>query len=63
MVESPEQLEAILEVVPYPCIIRPAYTLGGTGGGIANTREELWETGNKGLKLSMRSQIMVERSL
>ncbi|MFN8218805.1 MAG: carbamoyl-phosphate synthase large subunit [Fimbriimonadales bacterium] len=63
IVESPEQLEAILEVVPYPCIIRPAYTLGGTGGGIANTREELWETGNKGLKLSMRSQIMVERSL
>ena len=63
IVESPEQLEAILDVVPYPCIIRPAYTLGGTGGGIANTREELWETGNKGLKLSMRSQIMVERSL
>ena len=37
--------------------------VGGTGGGIANTREELWEIGNKGLKLSMRSQIMVERSL
>jgi len=63
IIESPEQLEAILDVVPYPCIIRPAYTLGGTGGGIANTREELWETGQKGLKLSLRSQIMVERSL
>lgn len=63
IIETPEQLEAILDVVPYPCIIRPAYTLGGTGGGIANTREELWETGQKGLKLSMRSQIMVERSL
>jgi carbamoyl-phosphate synthase large subunit len=63
IIESVEQLQAVLDEVPYPCIIRPAYTLGGTGGGIANTREELWETGQKGLKLSMRSQIMVERSL
>jgi carbamoyl-phosphate synthase large subunit len=63
IIESEEELQAVLDVVPYPCIIRPAYTLGGTGGGIADTREELWETGRKGLKLSMRSQIMVERSL
>lgn len=63
IVTTEDELEAILGEVPYPCIIRPAYTLGGTGGGIANTREELWETGRKGLKLSMRSQIMVERSL
>ena len=63
IVENEEELQAILDVVPYPCIIRPAYTLGGTGGGIADTREELWETGRKGLKLSLRSQIMVERSL
>ncbi|MBX3110407.1 MAG: carbamoyl-phosphate synthase large subunit [Fimbriimonadaceae bacterium] len=63
IVESEADLEAILDVVPYPCIIRPAYTLGGTGGGIANNRDELWETGRKGLKLSMRSQLMVERSL
>lgn len=63
IINNPDELEAILDKVPYPCIIRPAYTLGGTGGGIANTREELWEIGNKGLKLSMRSQVMVERSL
>ncbi len=63
IITSNEELEAALDVVPYPCIIRPAYTLGGTGGGIANSREELWEVGQKGLKLSMRSQIMVERSL
>jgi carbamoyl-phosphate synthase large subunit len=63
IITTDAELEAILDVVPYPCIIRPAYTLGGTGGGIANTREELRETGRKGLKLSMRSQIMVERSL
>jgi carbamoyl-phosphate synthase large subunit len=63
IVTTEAELEAVLDLVPYPCIIRPAYTLGGTGGGIADTREELWETGRKGLKLSMRSQIMVERSL
>ncbi len=63
IIESPEQLEAVLGLVPYPCIIRPAYTLGGTGGGIAHSPAELLEIGNKGLKLSMRSQIMVERSL
>jgi carbamoyl-phosphate synthase large subunit len=63
IIQSEDDLAAILDVVPYPCIIRPAYTLGGTGGGIAHDRDELWETGRKGLKLSMRSQIMVERSL
>jgi carbamoyl-phosphate synthase large subunit len=63
IIQTEAELQAVLDVVPYPCIIRPAYTLGGTGGGIATTREELWETGRKGLKLSMRSQIMVERSL
>lgn len=63
IVENPTQLEELLDFAPYPCIVRPAYTLGGTGGGIANTREELWDIGNNGLKLSLRSQIMVERSL
>lgn len=74
IVESPADLERLLgEKVPdengrlidfpYPRIVRPAYTLGGTGGGIANTPDELWEIGSKGLKLSMRSQIMIERSL
>lgn len=63
IVESEDDLTRVLDEVPYPCIVRPAYTLGGTGGGVANTREELWEIGRKGLKLSMRSQLMVERSL
>jgi len=63
IIETPEQLKELLPNAPYPCIIRPAYTLGGTGGGIANSPEELWEIGNTGLKLSMRSQVMVERSL
>ena len=63
IVESEDDLKAVLDVVPYPCIIRPAYTLGGTGGGVAYSQEELWEIGRKGLKLSMRSQLMIERSL
>ena len=63
IIRSENELDTILDVAPYPCIIRPAYTLGGTGGGVANAREELWEIGRKGLKLSMRSMIMVERSL
>ncbi len=63
IVESEDDLSAILDVVPYPCIVRPAYTLGGTGGGIAADKDALWEIGRKGLKLSMRSQLMIERSL
>src|SRR5688572_20155940 len=63
IIETLEQLEELTKVAPYPCIIRPAYTLGGTGGGVANTPEELLEIGKLGLMLSMRSQVMVERSL
>ena len=63
IIENLEQLAEVLDIAPYPCIVRPAYTLGGTGGGIANTREELLEIGTRGLHLSMRSQVMVERSL
>ncbi len=48
---------------PWPLIVRPAYTLGGTGGGIARTPAQLVEIGTRGLKLSPRSQVMVERYL
>lgn len=63
IVESLSALRRVAEIAPYPCIVRPAYTLGGTGGGIAHSREELLEIGARGLELSMRSQILVERSL
>jgi carbamoyl-phosphate synthase large subunit len=63
IVESIGELRRVAEIVPYPCIVRPAYTLGGTGGGIAHTPDELLEIGARGLELSMRSQILVERSL
>lgn len=47
----------------WPLIVRPAYTLGGTGGGIAYNEEQLYEIGKRGLSLSMRHQVMVERYL
>ena len=46
-----------------PLVVRPAYTLGGTGGGIANTREQFEEIVSNGLTLSPISQVLLERSL
>ncbi len=63
IVESVGELKRVAEIAPYPCIVRPAYTLGGTGGGVAHTPDELLEIGRRGLELSMRHQILVERSL
>jgi len=47
----------------YPLIIRPAFTLGGTGGGIAYNRDELEEISKRGLDLSPVSEILIEESL
>ena len=63
IVESIGELRRVAERVPYPCIVRPAYTLGGTGGGIAHNPDELLDIGARGLELSMRHQVLVERSL
>ncbi|MDO8589438.1 MAG: carbamoyl-phosphate synthase large subunit [Armatimonadota bacterium] len=64
IIESVGALKQLAASNPtYPLIIRPAYTLGGTGGGVAHNGEELVEIGSRGLKLSMRKQVMVERSL
>ena len=49
--------------LPWPLIVRPAYTLGGSGGGIAATPDELIEIGGRGMRLSPRHQVMVERFL
>jgi carbamoyl-phosphate synthase large subunit len=51
------------EIGSYPLIIRPAYTLGGTGGGIAYNQEEYEEMAQVGLDASPVSQILVEQSL
>ena len=49
--------------IGYPLIVRPAYTLGGTGGGIAENEEELVEIVIRGLKYSMIGQVLIERSV
>ncbi len=51
------------EEIGYPIIVRPAYTLGGTGGGIAADREELAAILDRGLKMSMIGQALLEKSV
>ncbi len=51
------------EEIGYPVIVRPAFTLGGTGGGIAENVEELTEIGTNGLRLSPITQILVEKCM
>jgi carbamoyl-phosphate synthase large subunit len=59
-----EQSRAVAERIGrFPLIIRPAYTLGGTGGGIAYNREEFETLARRGLELSPVSEILIEESL
>ncbi len=51
------------EEIGYPVVIRPAYTLGGTGGGVANNIEELQEIVASGLAASLVGQVLIEQSL
>ena len=61
--ESMEDITRIYQEFGLPLVIRPAYTLGGTGGGIANTLEELEEIGMGGISASPINQVLLERSL
>ncbi len=54
---------AAAERIGYPVVLRPAFTLGGTGGGFAYNREELIEVGTNGFKLSPVHQVLVEKSV
>ena len=58
-----EEAQAVVEKTGYPAIIRPAYTLGGTGGGTAYNPEEFEEIAKNGLAASPVSQILVEESI
>ncbi len=49
--------------IGYPVIVRPAFTLGGTGGGIANDKEQLHEIARNGLALSPITQVLIERGI
>jgi carbamoyl-phosphate synthase large subunit len=65
IIGSDEELEELSrrDGLPWPLIVRPAYTLGGSGGGIAANPAELMEIGGRGIRLSPVSQVMVERCL
>jgi carbamoyl-phosphate synthase large subunit len=58
-----DEAVALLETTGFPAIVRPSYTLGGTGGGIAYNRDEFEDIVRRGLSESPTSQILIERSL
>ena len=63
VVESVEDGIAFAGKIGYPVVLRPAYTLGGSGGGIAHNQEELEEILANGLRLSRVGQVLVERCI
>ncbi|HEV2527750.1 MAG TPA: carbamoyl-phosphate synthase large subunit [Thermomicrobiales bacterium] len=63
IVTSVEQAREFAKEVPLPLVIRPAFTLGGTGGGVAHTPEELDRIVTSGITASPIGQILLERSL
>src|SRR3989338_3380528 len=54
---------AAAEMLGFPAVIRPAFTLGGTGGGIAYNREEVEQIAERGISLSMVGEVLVEESV
>ncbi|GAE24181.1 carbamoyl-phosphate synthase large chain [Halalkalibacter wakoensis JCM 9140] len=63
IVHTLEEAYKFVEEVGYPIIVRPAYTLGGTGGGIVHNEEELREIVTSGLKYSPVTQCLIEKSI
>ena len=63
LVENIEDGVVFAEKIGYPVVLRPAYTLGGSGGGIAHDQEELEEILSNGLRLSRVGQVLVERCI
>ncbi len=63
VVENIEDGIAFTNTIGYPVVLRPAYTLGGSGGGIAHNEEELVDILSNGLRLSRVGQVLVERCI
>ena len=63
IVTTVEEAVAFANSIGYPVIVRPAFTLGGTGGGMCANEEELREIAKNGLKLSPVTQCLIERSI
>ncbi|MBQ9781262.1 MAG: carbamoyl-phosphate synthase large subunit [Clostridia bacterium] len=58
-----DEAKAAAEHIGYPVVLRPAFTLGGTGGGFANNEAELIEIGTNAFKLSPVHQVLIEKSV
>ncbi len=63
VVESVEDAVAFAHEIDYPVVVRPAYTLGGTGGGFVHSDEEMLEICAGGLRASMIHQVLIEKSV
>jgi carbamoyl-phosphate synthase large subunit len=63
IVHSMEAAEQTLALVGFPAIIRPSFTMGGTGGGIAYNKEEFYEICERGLDASPTSELLIEESI
>jgi len=61
--ENIDQAAEIAAKIGYPVIVRPAYTMGGTGGGVADNLEELKEITARGFKHSLIGQVLIEKSI
>ncbi|OFY66262.1 MAG: carbamoyl phosphate synthase large subunit [Bacteroidetes bacterium RBG_13_43_22] len=62
-VNSVEDAEKVAEALGYPVVIRPAYTMGGTGGGLVYNVEELRVVASRGLAASIVNQVLIEESV
>ncbi|NKF49697.1 carbamoyl-phosphate synthase large subunit [Shewanella sp. WXL01] len=60
---SMEEAYGVLDQVGFPCIIRPSFTMGGSGGGIAYNKEEFEEICSRGLDLSPTNELLIDESL
>lgn len=62
-VESLEEALKAVDIIGYPVIVRPAFTLGGTGGGVAHNEKELQEVVTHGLDMSYINQVLIDESV
>ncbi|MCP4160631.1 MAG: carbamoyl-phosphate synthase large subunit, partial [Deltaproteobacteria bacterium] len=60
---NPEEVQSIAKSIGFPIIVRPSFTLGGTGGGVAYNPEELAQIAKGGLDASLNTQVMLEQSV
>src|SRR5690554_4168770 len=60
---SMEEALQVMDVIGFPCIIRPSFTMGGSGGGIAYNREEFEEICQRGLEMSPTRELLIDESL